>query len=71
MAGVLSSDLLTTEEAAGYLNTSKATLETWRCTKAVNLPFVRLGRAVRYRRSELDRWLQQNTQNATGANREN
>ena len=68
MSGVLSSDLLTTEEAAVFLKSSKATLETWRCTKGVLLPFVRLGRSVRYRRSDLERWLQQNTQNATGAN---
>ena len=49
--------LVTQEEVAEYLSVSTRTLEHWR---RVNLgpPYVKLGtRAVRYRMSEVGRWL--------------
>jgi excisionase family DNA binding protein len=51
------SDLLTQTEAAAYLGLSPNTLEVWRCTKRYELPYVKVGRLIRYRRSELDAWL--------------
>lgn len=46
--------LLTRTEAAVYLGVQPHTLSTWACTKRYNLPFVKVGRNVRYRREDLD-----------------
>ncbi len=43
--------LLTTPEAAALLHVSPQTLEVWRCTKRYALPYVKIGRNVRYRKS--------------------
>ena len=53
-----SHELLTTTEAADFLGTTPGTLTTWRCTKAVNIPYVRVGRNVRYRRRDLEAFLE-------------
>jgi excisionase family DNA binding protein len=50
-------DLLTTAEAAEYLRTTVATLNTWRCTKAVKIPYYRIGRKILYRLSELQKYI--------------
>lgn len=50
--------LLTTEEAANYLAVTPSILVNWRCTKRVKVPFVRIGHAVRYRRNDLDKFLE-------------
>ena len=47
------SKLLTTEEAASFLGMAPDTLVVWRCTRRVNLPYVKLGRAIRYRLEDL------------------
>lgn len=57
--------LLTDKEAAAYLNLSTSTLAVWRCTKRQELPFIKLGRAVRYRQTDLDKWLESQTVGAT------
>lgn len=48
--------LLTTKEAARELRLTKATLEAWRC-RGGGPAFVKFGRAVRYRREDLDKFL--------------
>jgi len=51
--------LLNTAEAAEYLAISKATLETWRSRQAQpSLRFVKLGGSVRYKKSDLDRFVE-------------
>ncbi|MEZ4395942.1 MAG: helix-turn-helix domain-containing protein [Candidatus Krumholzibacteriia bacterium] len=50
--------LLTSAEAAEYLRVTQSTLESWRYpTRKRPLPFVRVGRAVRYRKKDLDAFL--------------
>ena len=49
--------VLDTPAAAQRLGVSPATLSTWRCTNAVRVPFVRVGRRVLYRTADLDRFL--------------
>jgi excisionase family DNA binding protein len=56
-------DLLTTEEAAKRLGLSSATLCIWRTTKRYPLPYIKVGRMVRYRVEDLNTFLQQQTQN--------
>ncbi|RLM48864.1 DNA-binding protein, partial [Halorubrum sp. Atlit-28R] len=45
------SDMLDTAGAAEYIGVEKTTLAIWRCTKRYPLPYVKVGRLVRYRRS--------------------
>lgn len=49
--------LMTSAEAATYLGINKNTLTVWRCTQRYRLPSIKVGRSVRYRRSDLDEWL--------------
>lgn len=47
---------LTTAQAAEYLSVAEVTLHKWRAAD-VGPAFARQGRIVRYRREELDKWL--------------
>lgn len=55
------SDLLSREEAAEYLGVSPKTLATWACTKRYPLPVVKLGRAVKYRVADLEKFIESRT----------
>lgn len=46
--------LLTPQDVATRLGVSTTTLSTWRCTKRYPLPYVKVGRLVRYRLADLD-----------------
>jgi excisionase family DNA binding protein len=59
-------DLLDETEAAQYLTLSPGTLSVWRSTGRYKIPFVKVGRRVRYRRSDLLAWLESRTR-ANGA----
>lgn len=59
-------ELLTRQQAAEYLNLAPQTLALWASTGRHNLPFVKVGRCVRYRRSDLEKWLEQRTGTSTG-----
>ena len=48
-------------EAAEYLGLKKQTLANWRSTGSSELPFVKVGRLVRYRSADLDAWLESRT----------
>ena len=50
--------LLLTEQAAEFLQIKPGTLENWRSTKRVEIPFIRLGRSIRYRLSDLEKFLE-------------
>ena len=56
--------LLTEKQAAEILGITPGTLTVWRCTKRYNIPFVKVGRSVRYRRESLLAWIDQRTHNA-------
>ena len=53
--------LLTDEEAAKILGVTPGTLQVWRSTGRYKLPFVKVGRNVRYVRSNLIDWIQERT----------
>lgn len=52
-----SRNLLNEKEAAQILDTSPGTLSVWRSTGRYNLPFLKIGRNIRYRRSDIMAWL--------------
>jgi excisionase family DNA binding protein len=54
-------DLLDDGAAAEFLNISAGTLSVWRSTGRYALPFVKIGRNVRYRLSDLEAWIEQRT----------
>lgn len=62
-----SDDLLTPRDAAKILGVSIQTLAVWRCERRYNLHYVKVGACVRYRRSELDRFIEQQTRMFTPA----
>jgi excisionase family DNA binding protein len=48
-------------DAAKYLGVSEQTLAIWRCTKRYALNYIKVGRLVRYRVTDLDTFLEQRT----------
>ena len=53
----ITSDLLDESQAAQYCHLSKKTLQAWRSAKRPNQPpYMKLGRRVFYRSSDLDAW---------------
>jgi excisionase family DNA binding protein len=50
-------ELLTTAQAADLLGIAEGTLTVWRCTRRTELPYLKVGRCVRYKRSDLDAWV--------------
>lgn len=59
-------DLLDEKQAAQILCIKPNTLSVWRCTGRYAIPFVKVGRNVRYRRADLIAWIEGRTQ-ANGA----
>ena len=47
------SALLDDQTTAGLLSVKKTTLQVWRSTNRVELPYVKVGRLVRYRAGDL------------------
>jgi excisionase family DNA binding protein len=54
--------LFTPAETAKYLGVSIATLAKWRCLGTQQLPFVRAGRLIRYRLTDVHKYLDSRTQ---------
>lgn len=51
---VTNKPLLTPQDVANRLGVSTTTLSTWRCTKRYPLPYVKVGRLVRYRLKDVE-----------------
>lgn len=49
--------LLSRRQAADYINVKYGTLGVWASTKRYRLPFIRVGRDAKYRKSALDNFL--------------
>lgn len=64
MTAIAEHQSMTTGETADYLNISPATLETWRC-RGGGPPFRKLGRAVRYLKTDVDEWLAEQLHEST------
>lgn len=55
-------DLLDEKQAASILKVQPGTLSVWRSTGRYSIPFVKVGRSVRYRLVDLNAWLESRTQ---------
>jgi len=64
---LLSSPLVNAGEAAAMLGVTTGTLSVWRCVKRYDLPFVKVGRSIRYRLSDLETFLERRTVGAIEA----
>jgi hypothetical protein len=53
--------LLGDKAAAEYIGSTPGTMSVWRSTGRYNLPFIKVGRNVKYRKSDLDAWLEKRT----------
>ncbi|MBU8544778.1 MULTISPECIES: helix-turn-helix transcriptional regulator [Roseomonadaceae] len=60
-------DLLTVSEAADVLGLSGETLDHWRMVPDRGPAFVKMGRAVRYRRGDLLAFIQRSRRTSTAA----
>ncbi len=56
--------LVDTKQAAKILDVSPHTLDVWRATNRYPLPFVRIGRKIRYRLSDLYAFINLNVCNS-------
>lgn len=62
MADIFQTNLMTPKEVSAYLGVSVETLNVWRCTKRYNLPHVKVGHLVRYRRADVEAFVEANLQ---------
>ncbi|MHA1575693.1 MAG: helix-turn-helix domain-containing protein [Alphaproteobacteria bacterium] len=53
--------LLNTKEAADFLGLKTGTLNIWRISNRYSLEYIKVGRYIRYKKSELERWLEDRT----------
>jgi excisionase family DNA binding protein len=54
---LVNNELLSRKEAAAYLGIAENTLAIWKCTGRYGLPFVKMGRLVKYRKVDLDAFI--------------
>ena len=58
----MTSNLMSRVEAAKYLDLQPQTLAVWASTKRYNLPYIKVGRSVKYSKTALDQFIQANSQ---------
>ena len=56
-----SDSLYAPDQTAQYLGVTEQTLAVWRCTGRYDIPYIKVGRLVKYRKSDLDAWLEKRT----------
>ncbi len=52
---------LTNKEAAEFLGVTEGTLAVWRTTRRYAIPYVKVGSLIRYKKADLEQWLEQRT----------
>ncbi len=52
-------EMLDTKSAAAYLNVSPGTLTNWRSSRMRRVPYVKIGRRVLYKKSDLDQYIKE------------
>jgi excisionase family DNA binding protein len=62
-----STELMTAAEVAAMLRVEQQTLALWRCTGRSGLRFIRIGKSIRYRRADVNSFLERNTATSCAA----
>ena len=57
-------NLISAEQAADYLGVSTRTLANWRCRSWPNVPYIKLGRSIKYRPTDLDTYIKKHSHNS-------
>jgi predicted DNA-binding transcriptional regulator AlpA len=57
----LASPLVDEKQASEILGLAPGTLSVWRCEKRYPLPYVKVGRSIRYRLADLERFVESRT----------
>ena len=57
----LPSPVVSEKEAAILLGVTAGTLSVWRCLRRYPLPYIKVGRAVRYRLADIEAFMQSRT----------
>ena len=60
--------LINDHDAGKILGVATSTLAIWRCTKRYNLPYIKVGRLVRYREEDIAKFIESRIQNSGGKN---
>ncbi len=58
--------LIDDKETSKILHITPETLAVWRCTNRYDLPYVKLGRKVRYKLKDIHDFIDRQTQHITG-----
>lgn len=58
MTNIDSNQLLTRKQAAEFLGVKESTLAHWKCTGRYNLASVKIGRLVKYRATDLEKFIE-------------
>jgi len=58
---ILPAPVVSEKEAASILGITPGTLSVWRCLRRYPLPYVKVGRAVRYRLADIEEFMQSRT----------
>ena len=53
----LNDHLMDQKTAAAYLGTTVGSLNVWRATGKHKIPYIRWGHCIRYRKEDLDAWI--------------
>lgn len=53
----LNNHLMNQKTAAAYLGTTVGSLNVWRATGKHKIPYIRWGHCIRYRKEDLDAWI--------------
>ncbi len=61
MTSPMNDKLMTTKEAASKLAVTEGTLANWRSERSQQLTYIKVGKAVRYRESDIASFLERNT----------
>jgi hypothetical protein len=61
MKTAVASERVDTKRAAEILGVSPGTLDVWRCKRRYDLPYQKIGRAVRYRVEDLEAFARSRT----------
>lgn len=59
MSSFMGERLLTQKEVAELLQVDEGTLEKWRCNQRYDLPYSKIGRLVRYRYSDVLKFIEE------------